>query len=138
MKFLLRALPFFIACSLEAADVPRAGTNFIATEVYSEADDQKLLELFRGLRVADVSDGMDAVGLQNIGLMNPEIHPLWKDTKDFKHRFIGVAVTARYVPSQKPPAGKMETADFDRWVGNWYQNIPASRLCRCCAKVLRW
>jgi 4-hydroxy-4-methyl-2-oxoglutarate aldolase len=121
MKLFLRALPFFIVCSLEAADVPRAGTNFIAAEVYSEADDQKLLELFRGLRVADVSDGMDAVGLQNIGLMNPEIHPLWKDIKEFKHRFVGIAVTARYVPSQKPPAGKMETADFDRWVGNWYQ-----------------
>jgi regulator of RNase E activity RraA len=121
MKFLLRALPFLIVCSLQSAEIPRGGTNFIPTEVYSEPDDQKILELFRGLRVADVSDGMDAVGLQNIGLMNPEIHPLWKDAKEFKHRFIGIAVTARYVPSQKPPAGKMETADFDRWVGNWYQ-----------------
>jgi 4-hydroxy-4-methyl-2-oxoglutarate aldolase len=118
MRFLFLFLTVAVVCS---AEIPRAGTNFLATEVYSEADDQKILELFRGLRVADVSDGMDAVGLQNIGLMNPEIHPLWKDPKEFKHRFVGIAVTARYVPSQKPPAGKMETADFDRWVGNWYQ-----------------
>ena len=121
MKSLVHLLTLGLACSLQAAEVSGAGTNFIATEVFSEADDQKILELFRGLRVADVSDGMDAVGRQNIGLMNSDIRPLWKDTKDFKHRFIGIAVTARYVPSQKPPAGKMDTAEFDRWVGNWYQ-----------------
>ena len=121
MKFLALGLACSVVCSLQSAEVPRAGTNFISTEVYSEADDQKVLDLFRGLRVADVSDGMDAVGLQNIGLMNAEIRPLWKDTKDFKHRFIGIAVTARYVPTQKPPAGKLETAQFDRWVGDWYQ-----------------
>lgn len=121
MKFLAPLIALYAVCSIQAAEIPRSGTNFISTEVYSEADDQKILELFQGLRVADVSDGMDAVGLQNIGLMSPEIHPLWKDTKDFKHRFVGIAVTARYVPTQKPPAGKMETADFDRWVGNWYQ-----------------
>ena len=116
IPFLLLAL----CASLFAADIPRSGTNFIPTQVYSEEEDARLLKLFEGLRVADVSDGMDAVGLQNIGLMNPEIHPLWKDTKEYKHRFIGIAVTTRYVPSQKPPAGKMETAEFDKWVGNWY------------------
>jgi 4-hydroxy-4-methyl-2-oxoglutarate aldolase len=98
---------------------PRAGTNFIATTVYSAADDEKLLKEFDGLRVADVSDGMDAVGLQNSGLMR-DINPLWKDTKDYKHRFIGIAVTARYVPTQKPPAGKMKVDDYDKWVSNWY------------------
>lgn len=121
MKVLFTHLALCVACSLQCAEVPRSGTNFISTEVHSEADDQKILELFSGLRVADVSDGMDAAGLQNIGLMNSEIRPLWKDTRDFKHRFVGIAVTARYVPTQKPPAGKMETAQFDRWVGNWYQ-----------------
>jgi regulator of RNase E activity RraA len=108
------------ASVLTAAEPPRTGTNFIPSQAYSEADDAALLKAFEGLRVADVSDGMDAAGLQNIGLMNPEIHPLWKDTTHFKHRFTGIAVTARYVPSQKPPAGKMETAEFDKWVGHWY------------------
>jgi 4-hydroxy-4-methyl-2-oxoglutarate aldolase len=104
------------------AEDPRAGKNFIATTVYSEADDQALLKLFDGLRVADVSDGMDAVGLQNTGLMNSDIRPLWRDTEKFTHRFIGIAVTARYLPTQLPAAGKMKVEDYDRWVGDWYKN----------------
>jgi regulator of RNase E activity RraA len=100
----------------------RAGKGFIATPVHSGEGDEKLLRLFEGLRVADVSDGMDAVGLQNVGLMNPEIRPLWRDTVHFAHRFVGVAVTARYVPTQRPPAGEMSEADFDSWVGEWYRD----------------
>jgi hypothetical protein len=30
----------------------------------------ELLRLFEGLRVADVSDGMDAVGLRDVGLVD--------------------------------------------------------------------
>jgi len=106
----------------EAATVAelRKGKSFIPTRVYSEEEDQTILELFKGLRVADVSDGMDAVGLQNIGLMNPDIQPLWKDTKRFTHQFIGIAATARYVPTNKPPAGRQAPAAFDKWVGHWY------------------
>jgi len=98
----------------------RAGKNFLATAVHTEAEDQRLLSLYKGLRVSDVTDGMDAVGLQNIGLMDPEIHSLWRDTEHFSHRFVGVAVTARYVPTQDPPAGKMTVAAYDEWAGNWY------------------
>jgi len=116
---LLTALSAFGQDQRKGADL-RAGTNFIATTAFSEADDKKLLALFEGLRVADVCDGMDAVGLQNIGLMDPEIRPLWRDTEKFSHRFIGLAVTARYLPTQRPPAGKMKTEDYDRWVGEWY------------------
>jgi regulator of RNase E activity RraA len=100
----------------------RAGTNFISTRVYSAEDDQKLLKAFEGLRVADVSDGMDAVGLHNRGLMDPDIRPLWRDTEKFAHRFIGIAVTVRYVPTQEPTAGSQSTEDFDQWVGNWYNS----------------
>ncbi len=103
-----------------AGDSLRAGRNFLATAVYSEADDQRLLSLYKGLRVSDVTDGMDAVGLQDIGLMDPEIHSLWRDTEHFSHRFAGVAVTARYVPTQDPPAGKMTVAAYDEWAGDWY------------------
>jgi len=94
----------------------------MATEIYSLEDDQALLQAFEGLRVADVSDGMDLVGLHNTGLMDPEIHPLWKDTVEYKHRFIGIAVTVRYVPTQLPPAGRRTVADFDAWVDDWYSN----------------
>ena len=104
------------------SDALRAGKSFLTTKVYPQSEDDKILALFNGLRVADVTDGMDAVGLQNVGLMNPEIHPLWRDTEHYAHRFIGIAVTARYVPTQNPPAGKMPVAAYDKWAGSWYQS----------------
>lgn len=84
----------------------RSGKDFLPTSVYTAAEDQELLRLFAGLRVADVSDGMDKAGLPGIGLVDPSILPLWTDLKNFSHRFAGIAVTARYVPTQKPHAGK--------------------------------
>jgi regulator of RNase E activity RraA len=99
----------------------RAGRTFLPTTVYSAAEDARILELFAGLRVADVTDGMDAVGLQGVGLMSPDIRPLWRDTEHYTHRFAGIAVTARYVPTQSPPAGAMETAQYDQWVARWYE-----------------
>jgi len=101
----------------------RAGKNFIATNVYSDEEDRQILKLFDGLRVADVADGMDKVGLTNIGLMSPEIHAAWKDTEHYTHRFVGLAVTARYVPTNKPQAPAMETKAFDKWVGDWYSRL---------------
>jgi len=101
----------------------RAGKGFIATKTYSEADDLKLLAQFEGLRVADVTDGMDAAGLQNVGLMDPEIRPLWKDTQGFTHRFVGIAVTARYVPTQRAAAGTRAVAEYDKWAGDWYDKL---------------
>jgi 4-hydroxy-4-methyl-2-oxoglutarate aldolase len=105
-----------------AADL-RRGKGFISTPVFSEEEDRKLLALFDGLRVADVTDGMDSVGLQNVGLMDPEIRPLWKDAKTFRHRFIGIAVTARYVPTNRAPAGKRPTREYDDWAGEWYDQL---------------
>jgi regulator of RNase E activity RraA len=102
----------------------RGGRSYIDTQVFSEAEDARLLKLFEGLRVADVTDGMDAVGLANVGLMDPEIHPLWKDLDRFTHRFIGIAVTARYVPTNRAQAGRMATTDeYDDWAGNWYSKL---------------
>jgi 4-hydroxy-4-methyl-2-oxoglutarate aldolase len=122
-------LPFaaFLAAGTAAqekapgAEALRAGKNLLATQVYFEVEDQRLLALFKGLRVSDVADGMDAVGLQNIGLMDPEIHSLWRDTEHFTHRFVGIAVTARYVPTQDAPAGKMTVEAYDTWAGDWYE-----------------
>jgi len=105
----------------------RAGKNFIPTKVYSQEEDQQILRLFEGLRVADVSDGMDAAGLPDIGLVSPEIRPLWRDTEHYTHRFAGIAVTARYVPTNYPPLAVLRTTqateEFDRLVGKWYANL---------------
>ena len=94
-----------LASTGQAQLADRGGRNFIETRTFSAEDDQRLLKAFDGLRVADVTDGMDFVGLHNVGLMDPEIHSLWKDPKKFGHRFVGIAVTVRYVPTQRPIAG---------------------------------
>lgn len=109
----------------EVADY-RDGKNFIATRTFSAEEDQRILKAFEGLRVADVTDGMDFVGLQNVGLMDPEIHPLWKDAQTYDHRFIGIAATVRYVPTQRPAAGGGRTyEDFRAWEGKWYNELSA-------------
>ena len=113
----------------------RAGHTFMPTTQTSAEDDAKLIEAFAGLRVADVSDGMDAVGLHDVGLVDPSIHPLWKDAGQFAHRIVGIAVTVRYVPTQRPPAGKRDEKDFDAWVGSWYAALSPSRSSRCCARA---
>ena len=74
---------------------------FIPFGTYTAEQDAAILEQFEGLRVADVSDGMDAVGLQDVGLVDPAIGPLWRDTDDMAHRAAGVAVTLT------PPTGHM-------------------------------
>lgn len=101
----------------------RAGKNFLPTKVYSIEEDREILKLFEGLRVADVSDGMDKAGLYNIGLMSPQIHPAWKDTEHFAHCFAGIALTVRYVPTNKPPAPRMDAEEFVRWSQKWHQTV---------------
>jgi len=67
---------------------------------------------------------MDFAGLKNIGLMDPEVHSLWKDFKDYRHRFIGIAVTVRYVPTQRaaPPAG-LTYEEFRARESKWYGEL---------------
>jgi 4-hydroxy-4-methyl-2-oxoglutarate aldolase len=100
-----------------------SGMNYIPTPVYTEQEDREILKLYEGLRVADVSDGMDKSGLHGIGLVDPEISPLWKDPERFAHRIAGIAVTARYVTTQRPPAGKREPEQFEQWEGQFYMEF---------------
>src|SRR5690348_12866298 len=81
----------FVACMPVAAAKPSggaqqgppadaaAGRSLMPARTYSLDDDRAVLKLFDGLRVADVSDGMDAVGLQDVGLMDSKVAPLWRD-----------------------------------------------------------
>ena len=113
-----------LASAAAAQPADRGAKNFIDTRSFSAEDDARILKAFEGLRVADVTDGMDFVGLQNVGLMDPEIHALWKDSKSFAHRFIGIAVTVRYVPTQRPAAGGGKTYEqFRAWEGKWYNEL---------------
>jgi regulator of RNase E activity RraA len=105
-----------------SADRLRQGRNFLETKSYSAVEDKAVLALFEGLRVADVSDGMDQAGLADVGLVDAAIGPLWRDTQHFKHRIVGIAVTARYVPTNQPRHGARETEEFNDWVSDWYAN----------------
>lgn len=73
---------------------------------------KEILDLYKDLRVTDVCDGMDLIGLQDIGLMHNDIRPLWRDENKFTHRFVGFAVTVRYVPSDRR-VGENSFPDLD-------------------------
>lgn len=105
------------------------GMNFIETKTYPAEDDAKILELYKNLRVADVSDGMDMVGLPGTGLVSPEIYACWTDPKDFKHVFRGIAITVRYVPTQRP-ALPSPGEDFSKWEGNFYNTYSSEAFTR--------
>lgn len=85
--------------------------------------DEQILKLYEGLRVADVSDGMDMVGLRDAGLLDQSIEPLWKDIDSMSHIIQGIAVTARYVPTMKVIKNPMGKEEFQKWEGNWYGNF---------------
>jgi len=115
---LLLIIPAIFAQKPDKATLSK-GVNFIETKTYTAEEDAKILELYKDLRVADVSDGMDMVGLPGTGLVNPDIHACWVDLKDFKHVFRGIAVTVRYVPTQKLPQ-PLPGEDWMKWEGNFY------------------
>lgn len=101
----------------------RGGKNFIPTKVYTMEEDAAILKLYEGLRVADVCDALDQVGLRNVCVMNPDIQPAWKDLVNLSHRFIGVAITVRYVPHNLVLPSALSPEEFDRWVSEWYSKL---------------
>jgi 4-hydroxy-4-methyl-2-oxoglutarate aldolase len=98
------------------------GVNYIETKIYTDEENIRVLKLYEGLRVADVSDGMDMVGLPGVGLVDPAIHPDWIDSKNLTHQIRGIAVTARYVPTQRSDRPKPEEK-FQEWEGNFYNTF---------------
>lgn len=97
-----------------------ASTNGAPASAPSDQERQALVDLYRGLRVTDVCDGMDRCGLQDVGLLDWEIRPLWRDTDTFSHRIYGFARTVRFVPTmRRMPTGTPE--EIDQQVGHWYR-----------------
>lgn len=97
------------------------GSFFFSHAIAQEKlTDEQILKLYQGLRVADVSDGMDMVGLRDAGLLDQSIEPLWKDIENMKHIICGIAVTARYIPTMKVLKNPMGKEEFQKWEGNWY------------------
>ncbi|MDZ7720677.1 MAG: RraA family protein [Balneolaceae bacterium] len=107
--------------------------SLLATVVTAQDDsdvtDEVLLKLYDGARVTDVVDGMVTVGYMDVGVMDPEIAPLWRDVKEMSHRIAGIAVTVRYGPTNRPmnPGAdltKPENYDeYREWRGMWYSEL---------------
>lgn len=75
----------------------------------------ELMALYQQLRVADVSDGMDAANVRDVGLASQAIRPIWPGA-----RAAGRAVTARYVPSGET-VPHMTPEQYAEYEGRWYR-----------------
>lgn len=81
-------------------------------------DGYDLLKRFKYLRVVDVVDAMDGIGYFNIGLMDPDIRPLWLGMK-----WWGVAVTQRCVPANRPMWPLKTTQEIVDAHGIWFKEV---------------
>ena len=52
--------------------------------------------------------------------MDHSIHPSWVNVESLSHIIRGIALTARYVPTQKPNRPE-PGEDFSTWEGNFYK-----------------
>lgn len=74
---------------------------------------QHILDQYKGLRVADVRDGLDWLLLHDIGTMTPDIKPL------FRTRIAGFARTYRYVP-YTGDIPQMTPEEYGTWAYDYY------------------
>ncbi len=87
-------------------------------EFQPEQDPFKVRDFYKYLRVADVSDALDALGLYDLYLMENEVRPLWKGIK-----FWGVATTQRMLPAHqymRYPLTKEEAVEAHRL---WFEEV---------------
>jgi 4-hydroxy-4-methyl-2-oxoglutarate aldolase len=88
------------------------------TQSKSNIDPFELRKQYKHLRVVDVCDAMDGVGYFDIGLMSPEVRPLWDGMK-----FWGVAFTVRCVPANRPMWKLDTTEDIVGAHGIWFKEV---------------
>jgi regulator of RNase E activity RraA len=90
----------------------------------SAEERDELIAEYEGLRVTDVVDGLDYNGYHNIGQVNKEIRPLYRDIDDFSHRCVGFANTLRMLPTNEPRdlprPSELDNDTFAAWEGDWY------------------
>jgi len=78
-----------------------------------------VVDLYKYLRVVDVADAMDGIGYFDIGLVDPEIRPLWLGMK-----FWGPALTVRCVPANRPMWKLNTTEEIVRDHAMWFAEVP--------------
>ena len=130
-RFTIYALVFFApAMGLSAQDTRpavspdelRKGAGLLLHQFDPNEDPLPWVKRFQGLRVSDVLDALQAIGIQDQTIMDKDIRPLWRDHTDkLAHRFYGLAITYQYVPTNRPPAGQIEYEKFRQWHSHWYR-----------------
>lgn len=118
-----------LICLLGFALLCSTAVEYVSAQDAVDVSDEVLIELYDGARVADVVDGLATVGYIDVGVMDPIMAPLWKDVQSMAHRFSGIAVTARYGPTNRPKhpgADLTDPANYDvyrQWRGMWYSQL---------------
>jgi 4-hydroxy-4-methyl-2-oxoglutarate aldolase len=79
-------------------------------------ENKAILEAYKGLRVADVRDGLDWCGMMHYGTVSSNIMPLFRTIK------IGIARTLKYLPFQGPVPFLTGEA-YTEWSNNYYNKI---------------
>ena len=99
---------------------PPPSHQYLKVQSYTAEEDSQILKLYDGLRVADVIDGLDAVGLPEVTMMDQRIRPLWRDEQKITHRIHGIALTVRLVPAQATWPKFTSHAEERKWEnGGW-------------------
>ncbi len=115
---------------LAAQPQPPFTKQYLPVKPFEQAENERLLKLYEGLRVADVNDGLDIAGLANVMIMDPGILPMWRDEKDFRHRITGIAVTLRIAPAQGRTPDFPTHEAFAKWEGQWYNQKTPEEFAR--------
>jgi len=131
---LLRLSPFLTIClwliptAFSQANYKPEGIRFLENKSYDDSDAarKEILDLYKGMRITDVLDGMDLIGLQDHGLMDNDIRPLWRDAENFTHCFVGFALTIRYVPTdvRVGQGSHKSIEEAKKWKSDQYRRAP--------------
>jgi 4-hydroxy-4-methyl-2-oxoglutarate aldolase len=80
--------------------------------------DQELIAAIRQCRPADLSDGMDALGLVNAGSMSSDMRPVVPGI-----RMAGFAYTVKYVPADKPAKVCSTLEEYEAELSRWCKDL---------------
>lgn len=76
----------------------------------------EILELYNDLRVTDVRDGMDWIGMHHYGTVHHSIRPL------FRTKVVGIARTSRYLPYEGP-IPHLTPEEYTEWSAWYYKEV---------------
>jgi 4-hydroxy-4-methyl-2-oxoglutarate aldolase len=113
-----------------ATEPPPPSAQYLKARVYTADEDARVLKLYDGLRVCDVIDALDVVGLQGITTMDRSIRPLWRDEQKFAHRIHGIALTIHLVPAQETSPKFASHAAERTWEARGWTPPPELRVDR--------